>query len=227
MASHKWGEGPRRRRSPTNRGGLTFSRSQCDGHHSQGPQNRIFGLLLVALPTSNLTGVRSRGAIGHLGSCFPRFRALGPGAKRGPLADLPQREEKSAAPAPSSAGSGAALAIHGPLTPYVSPDLKLHVHAAMAALRVPRAREARGWRATPCMPVPNPALRGAARLRSAAVKLTDAVGLGPVLGKAQVVRHGFMILCACRAVLGLRAPGPAKSGKTKRDRGAGGHGFSS
>ena len=114
MASQKWGEGPRRRRSPTNRGGLTFSRSQCDGHHSQGPQNRIFGLVLDALPTSRLTGVRSRGAIGHLGSCFPRFRALGPGAKRGPLADLPQREEKSAAPAPSSAGSGAALAMLRP-----------------------------------------------------------------------------------------------------------------
>jgi hypothetical protein len=183
LASHKWGEGPRRRRSPTNRGGLTFSGSQCDGHHSQGPQNRIFGLLLVALPTSNLTGVRSRGAIGHLGSCFPRFRALGPGAKRGPLADLPQREEKSAAPAPSSAGSGAALAMLR-LAHAVSPDLKLHVHAAMAALRVPRAGEARGWRAAMCMPVPNPALRGAAGSRSAAVKLTDAFGLGSTLSKA-------------------------------------------
>ena len=58
------------------------------------------------------------------------------------------------------------------------------MHAAMAALRVPRANEARGWRAAMCMPVPNTALRGAAGFRSAAVKLTDAFGLGSMLGKA-------------------------------------------
>ena len=66
----------------------------------------------------------------------------------------------------------------------ISSDLKLHVHAAMAALRVPRASEARGWRAATCMPEPKPALRGAAGLRSVAVKLTDAIGLGSMLGKA-------------------------------------------
>jgi hypothetical protein len=80
----------------------------------------------------------------------------------------------------SSAGSGAALAILS----LRSPDLKLHMHAAMDALRALRAGEARGRRAAIPMPVPNPALRGAAGLRSAAVKLTDAIGLGSMLGKA-------------------------------------------
>jgi len=58
------------------------------------------------------------------------------------------------------------------------------MHAAMDALRAQRAGEARGRRAAMHMPVPNPALRGAARLRSAAVKLTDAIGFGSMLGKA-------------------------------------------
>jgi hypothetical protein len=76
------------------------------------------------------------------------------------------------------------------------------------------------------VPVPNPIRRGAAGLR-AAVKLTDAIRLWPMLGKAKVVRHGFMILRACRIVLSLRAAPPAKSRKTQRDCGAGGHGFNS
>jgi hypothetical protein len=77
------------------------------------------------------------------------------------------------------------------------------------------------------MPQPNSPLRGAAGLRSAAMKLTDSIRLWPVLGKAQIVRHRFMILRACRIVLGLRDSSPAKSRKAKRDRGAGGHGFNS
>ena len=58
------------------------------------------------------------------------------------------------------------------------------MHAAMDALRILRASEARGWRAGTCVPVPNPAPRGASGLRSAAVKLTDAIGLGSMLRKA-------------------------------------------
>ena len=57
------------------------------------------------------------------------------------------------------------------------------MHAAMDALRALRAGEARGRRAAMRMLVPNPALRGAAGLRSP-VKLTDAIGLGSMLGKA-------------------------------------------
>jgi hypothetical protein len=79
------------------------------------------------------------------------------------------------------------------------------------------------------VPVQSLILRGVAGLR-AAVKLTDAVRLGPVLGKAQIVRHRFMILCAGRIVLRPCGSGPAKTGKTgktERDSGAGGHGFSS
>ena len=57
------------------------------------------------------------------------------------------------------------------------------MHAAMDAVRALRAVEARGRRAATRMPVPNPALRGAARLR-APVKFPDAIGLGSMLGKA-------------------------------------------
>ena len=53
------------------------------------------------------------------------------------------------------------------------------MHAAMDA---PRALRANG-RAAMRTPVPNPALRGAARLR-APVKFPDAIGLGSMLGKA-------------------------------------------
>src|SRR5580704_18179278 len=146
----------------------------------------------AASPVPSLTGVRSAGAVRHLGSRFPRFRALGPGAKRGPHADLPQREGKSAAPVSSSAGSGAALAILS----LRSPDLKLHMHAAMDALRALRAGEERGRRAAIPMTVPNPALRGVGGLRSP-VKFPDAVGLRAMLSKTQIVRHRFMILRAC------------------------------
>jgi hypothetical protein len=89
----------------------------------------------------------------------------------------------------------------------LSPDLKLHMHAAVPALRAPRAIEARGRRAAMRVPGPNPTLRAAAGLRSAAVKLTDAIRLRPMLGKAQIIRHCFMILCACRIVLRLRGSG--------------------
>ena len=158
-----------------------------------------------------------------------RSRATAPWGlvrKCGPGADLPQREEKSAAPALSSAGLGAALAIFDLAHRSFSPDLKLHMHAAVDAVRALRAIKVCGRRAAMCMPVPNPALRGAAGLR-APMKFPNAIGLGSMLRKAQVVRHRLAILCACWIVLGLRAPGPAKSSKRKRDGDAGGHGFSS
>jgi hypothetical protein len=180
----------------------------------------------TACPPYNLTGVRSPGAIGRLGSCLPRFRALGPG-RSAVLALISHSARKERGACAIFRGLGRRARHVTARSRRISPDLKLHMHAAMDALRVQRASEARGWRAARCMPVPNPALRDAAGLRSAAVKLTDAIGLGSMLGKAQIVRHWIVIFCTCGVVLSLRAPGPAKSGKTKRDRGAGCHGFSS
>jgi hypothetical protein len=100
----------------TNLGVLEFSRSQCDGDHSQGPPNRVTERVWAqcAHRWFEIGSVARRDR--HLGSCFPRFRARA-GAKRGPHADLPQREEKSAAPALSSAGLGAALALLSPRSP--------------------------------------------------------------------------------------------------------------
>ena len=121
---------------------LAFFRSQCDGDHSRGPRNRI-GQTVSRLAVSvrpKRERVRSQGRSVYLGMTIPRCRALGLGAKRGPRADLPQREGKSAAPALFSAGSGAALAIFNPR----SPDAKLHMHAAMDALGALRAVEPRG-----------------------------------------------------------------------------------
>jgi hypothetical protein len=83
------------------------------------------------------------------------------------------------------------------------------MHTAVGVLR---AIIARGRRSA-AVPVPTPVLRGTGGLRTA-VKLTDAIRLWPVLGEAQVVRHGFMILRACRIVLGARASRPGESGQT-------------
>jgi hypothetical protein len=105
---------------------------------------------------------------------FPRLWGL----KRGPRADLPQREEKSAAPVLLSAGLGAALAIPS----LSSPDLKLHVHTAMDAMGALLAIEVCGRRAAMRAPGPDPLLREAGL--GAAVKLPDAIGLGAVLRKA-------------------------------------------
>ena len=112
-------------------------------------------------------------------------------------------------------------------------DAKLHVYTSMDALGALRVVEARARRyanararRSAAVSVPNPIRRGAAGL-GAAMKLTDTIGLGPLPSETGIIRHRLAILCASRVVLSLRAPGPAKSGKTKRDRGAGGHGFSS
>jgi hypothetical protein len=148
-------------------------------------------------------------------SALPRLRGLV--RNRGPRADLPQRGEKSAAPALFSAGSGAALAI----VSRCSPDGKLHMHTAVGALRTGITRSRR----SPAVPVPNPILHGAAGLR-ASVKLADAIRLWPVLGETGVIGHRFAILRACRIVLGARASRPSESGKAQRGRGAGGHAFS-
>jgi hypothetical protein len=137
----------------------------------------------VACPPSNLTGVRSPGAIGHLGSSLPRFHALGL-ERSAVLALISHSARKERGACAIFRGLGRRARHVTARSRRISPDLKLHMHAAMDALRVQRASEARGWRAARCMPVPNPALRDAAGLRSAAVKLTDAIGLGSMLGKA-------------------------------------------
>src|ERR1700722_15739882 len=122
----------------------------------------------VACPPSNLTGVRSPGAIGHLGSSLPRFHALGL-ERSAVLALISHSARKERGACAIFRGLGR-RARHVTACLRISPDLKLHVHAATAALRVPRASEARGWCAAACLPVPNPALCSAAGLRSAAVK---------------------------------------------------------
>jgi hypothetical protein len=202
----------------TNRSVLAFSRSQCDGHHSGAPRDRIWEGGWWAIPP-RAKRVRSPGgdrtAKEH-NSALPRLRGLV--RNRGPRADLPQRGEKSAAPALFSAGSGAALAI----VSRCSPDRKLHMHTAVGALRTGITRSRR----SPAVPVPNPIRRGAAGLR-ASVKLADAIRLWPVLGETGVIGHRFAILRACRIVLGARASRPGESGKTERERGAGSHRFNS
>src|ERR1700677_4337902 len=60
----------------TNRGVLEFSRSQCDGDHSQGPPNRIANDTGRRVPTAGLTWVRSPGAIDTWDHVF-RVSALG------------------------------------------------------------------------------------------------------------------------------------------------------
>lgn len=83
------------------------------------------------------------------------------------------------------------------------------MHTAVDALWAGITRSRR----SPAVPVPNPIRRGAAGLR-AAMKLTDAIRLWPVLGETGVIGHRFAILRACRIVLGARASRPRESGKT-------------
>jgi hypothetical protein len=202
----------------TNRSVLAFSRSQCDGHHSGAPRDHIHEGGWWVLSTESKEGSIARGdrTPKEHNSALPRLRGLV--RNRGPRADLPQRGEKSAAPALFSAGSGAALAI----VSRCSPDRKLHMHTAVGALRTGITRSRR----SPAVPIPNPIRRGAAGLR-AAVKLADAIRLWPVLGETGVISHRFAILRACRIVLGARASGPAKSRKPERERDAGSHSLSS
>jgi hypothetical protein len=202
----------------TNRSVLAFSRSQCDGHHSGAPRDRISQHWWRALSTDSKEGLIAGGdrTPKEDNSALPRLRGLV--RNRGPRADLPQRGEKSAAPALFSAGSGAALAI----VSGCSPNGKLHMHTAVDPLRAGITRSRR----SPAVPVPNPIRRrGAAGLR-AAVKLTDPIRLWPVLSETGVIGHRFAILRAFRIVLGARASRPSESGKAQRGRGAGGHAFS-
>jgi hypothetical protein len=99
------------------------------------------------------------------------------------------------------------------------------MHTALGTLNALSSVQARGRRPAASLPVPTPILHRMAGLR-APVKFADAICLGPVLSKTQVVRHRLAILCACRIVR-ARVRGPSHSGKTKCGRGAGGYGFNS
>ena len=85
------------RNSSMNRSILAFFSIDCDGHHSQGPRNRIFEW--CELGSRSVQGMRRFGRGGRSvtrdeDSAYPR---LGLGAKRGPRADLPRRGDERGA----------------------------------------------------------------------------------------------------------------------------------
>jgi hypothetical protein len=99
------------------------------------------------------------------------------------------------------------------------------MHTAVGTLNALSGVQARGRSPAASLPVPTPILQRMAGLR-APVKFADAICLGPVLSKTEVVHHRLAILCACR-IARARVPGPSHSGQTKCGRGAGGYGFNS
>ena len=178
-------------------------RSECDGGHSRSCGQDLKSRKAVQDSPTDRSAYKLRVA------------AQGPGAKRGPRADLPPRGAQSAAPA-LSAGPGAALADFK----RWSLDPKLHMHAPVDPLGVRPAAEA-------CrrlsLAFVSSILPATFRPRPARMR-PDLIRFGSVPGKTGVVRHRVLILRARRIVFGVGASRRRQSGEAKRDRcGARGH----